>query len=144
MHTGPEPSTGETGGGAATEEEEDHDGEAMSEDDWRSMSGFLDPYLPEIVSAFDLGGLHVAYDLGGTACLSMSPSDRAHYVHTDLSRITAQLWEIPIFSTSRWRNNLKEKYTIFSRQASLARQAFLITPLHGARYKTGKNAIAKK
>ena len=33
---------------------------------------------------------------------------------------------------------------IFSRQASLARQAFLITPLHGARYKTGKNAYAKK
>ena len=33
---------------------------------------------------------------------------------------------------------------IFSRQASLARQAFLITPLHGARLKTGKNAIAKK
>ena len=34
--------------------------------------------------------------------------------------------------------------TIFSCQASLARQAFLITPLHGARYKTGKNAYAKK
>ena len=34
--------------------------------------------------------------------------------------------------------------TIFFRQASLARQAFLITPLHGARYKTGKNAYAKK
>ena len=34
--------------------------------------------------------------------------------------------------------------SIFSRQASLARQAFLITPLHGARYKTGKNAYAKK
>ena len=33
---------------------------------------------------------------------------------------------------------------IFSRQASLARQAFLITALHGARYKTGKNAYAKK
>ena len=33
--------------------------------------------------------------------------------------------------------------SIFSRQASLARQAFLITPLHGARYKTGKNAYAK-
>ena len=33
---------------------------------------------------------------------------------------------------------------IFSRQASLTRQAFLITPLHGARYKTGKNAYAKK
>ena len=33
---------------------------------------------------------------------------------------------------------------IFSRQASLARQAFLITPLHGARYKTEKNAYAKK
>ena len=33
---------------------------------------------------------------------------------------------------------------IFSRQASLARQAFLITTLHGARYKTGKNAYAKK
>ena len=33
---------------------------------------------------------------------------------------------------------------IFSRQESLARQAFFITPLHGARYKTGKNAYAKK
>ena len=33
---------------------------------------------------------------------------------------------------------------IFSRQASLTRQAFLITPLHGARYKTGKNAHAKR
>ena len=33
---------------------------------------------------------------------------------------------------------------IFSRQASLAQQAFLITPLRGARYKTGKNAYAKK
>ena len=32
---------------------------------------------------------------------------------------------------------------IFSRQASLARQAFLITALHGARYKTKKNAYAK-
>ena len=35
-------------------------------------------------------------------------------------------------------------FVIFSRQASLARQAFLITPLHGACYKTGKNAYAKK
>ena len=34
--------------------------------------------------------------------------------------------------------------TIFSRQTSLAQQAFLITPLHGARHKTGKNAYAKK
>ena len=34
--------------------------------------------------------------------------------------------------------------TIFSRQESLTRQAFLITPLHGARYKTEKNAYAKK
>ena len=33
---------------------------------------------------------------------------------------------------------------IFSRQASLTRHAFLITALHGARYKTGKNAYAKK
>ena len=33
---------------------------------------------------------------------------------------------------------------IFSRQASLARQALLITPLHVARYKTVKNAYAKK
>ena len=32
---------------------------------------------------------------------------------------------------------------IFSRQASLARQAFLITPLHGARYKTGKTLTPK-
>ena len=31
---------------------------------------------------------------------------------------------------------------IFTRQASLARQAFLMTPLHGARSKTGKNAYA--
>ena len=34
--------------------------------------------------------------------------------------------------------------SIFSRQASLARQAFLITPLHGAHLKTGKNDYAKK
>ena len=40
--------------------------------------------------------------------------------------------------------DLVHKRTIFSRQASLARQAFLITPLHGARLKTGKNAYAKK
>ena len=33
---------------------------------------------------------------------------------------------------------------IFSLQASLAPQAFLITPLHGARHKTGKNAYARK
>ena len=33
---------------------------------------------------------------------------------------------------------------IFSRQVSLARQAFLITPLHGARYKRKKNAYVKK
>ena len=33
---------------------------------------------------------------------------------------------------------------IFSGQASLTRQAFLITALHGARYKMGKNAYAKK
>ena len=33
---------------------------------------------------------------------------------------------------------------IFSRQASLGQQAFLITALHGARYKTGQNAYAKK
>ena len=35
-------------------------------------------------------------------------------------------------------------HDIFSRQASLTRQAFLITPLHGACYKTGKNAYTKK
>ena len=35
-------------------------------------------------------------------------------------------------------------FNILYHQASLARQAFLITPLHGARYKTGKNAYAKK
>ena len=35
-------------------------------------------------------------------------------------------------------------FPIFSRQASLARQVFLITALHGARYKRGKNAYAKK
>ena len=35
-------------------------------------------------------------------------------------------------------------HVIFSRQASLARQAFLIIPLHGARYNTGKNAYANK
>ena len=34
--------------------------------------------------------------------------------------------------------------SIFSRQVSLTRQAFLMTPLHGARSKTGKNAYAKK
>ena len=39
---------------------------------------------------------------------------------------------------------LKRTAAIFSRQASLTRQAFLITPLHGTRYKTGKNAYAKK
>ena len=39
---------------------------------------------------------------------------------------------------------LVKNFGIFSRQASLARQTFLITPLHGARYKTGKNAYAKK
>ena len=33
---------------------------------------------------------------------------------------------------------------IFSRQVSLAQQAFLITSLHGTRYKTGKNAYAKE
>ena len=33
---------------------------------------------------------------------------------------------------------------IFSRQASLILQAFLITALHGAHYKTRKNAYAKK
>ena len=33
---------------------------------------------------------------------------------------------------------------IFSRQASLARQAFLITHLHGARYKTGKKRLRQK
>ena len=33
--------------------------------------------------------------------------------------------------------------SIFSRLASLARQAFLITPLHGARYKTGKTLTPK-
>ena len=32
---------------------------------------------------------------------------------------------------------------IFSRQASLARQTFLITPLHGARYKTVKTLTPK-
>ena len=32
---------------------------------------------------------------------------------------------------------------IFSRQASLTRQAFLITALHGARYKTGKTLTPK-
>ena len=40
--------------------------------------------------------------------------------------------------------NLQQSVCIFSHQASLAQQAFLITPLHGARYKTGKNAYAKK
>ena len=31
-----------------------------------------------------------------------------------------------------------------SNQASLARQAFLITALHGARYKTGKKRLRQK
>ena len=33
---------------------------------------------------------------------------------------------------------------IFSHQASLARQAFLITPLHDARYKTGEKGLRQK
>ena len=32
---------------------------------------------------------------------------------------------------------------MLSRQASLARQAFLVTPLHGARCKTGKTLTPK-
>ena len=40
-------------------------------------------------------------------------------------------------------HNLQVSTCIFSRQASLARQAFLITPLHGARYKTGKKLKPK-
>ena len=46
-------------------------------------------------------------------------------------------------SQSRYYGNKLARLLIFSRQASLARQAFLITPLHGARYKTEKNANAK-
>ena len=39
----------------------------------------------------------------------------------------------------------KTMYTrIFSHQVSLTRQAFLITPLHGSRSKTGKNITPKK
>ena len=38
----------------------------------------------------------------------------------------------------------KRRVCIFSRQASLARQAFLKTALHGSRSKTGKNVYAKK
>ena len=57
-------------------------------------------------------------------------SDRGHYAHADLSRITTEQWEL--------------RTVIFSRQASLARQAFLITPLHGARYKTGKKTLTPK
>ena len=36
----------------------------------------------------------------GTCSFSgpLSPSDSAHYAHTDLSCITTELWEIPVFS----------------------------------------------
>ena len=40
-------------------------------------------------------------------------------------------------------HNLLLFFCIFSRQTSLARQDFLITPLHGARYKTGKTLTPK-
>ena len=58
----------------------------------------------------------------------------------DTNEAWASKWQVifnPLESESRLVSN-------FSRQASLARQAFLITPLHGARYETGKNAYAKK
>ena len=41
------------------------------------------------------------------------------------------------------KNELVQTERIISRQASLARQAFLITSLHGSRSKTGKKAYAK-
>ena len=51
------------------------------------------------------------------------------------------LWhDIPVWQHYReWSSK-----PIFSRLASLARQAFLITPLHGTRSNMGKNAYAKK
>ena len=56
-------------------------------------------------------------------------------------------WLSVTYTLMLYRVNIivnNSQLNIFSRQASLARQAFLITPLHGARYKTGKNAYAKK
>ena len=55
--------------------------------------------------------------------------------------------QVPVVSSITQRDEFNNSITlqsIFSRQASLARQAYLITPLHGARLNTGKNAYAKK
>ena len=49
----------------------------------------------------------------------------------------------PKTANNKKENRRKTQVSIFSRQASLTRQAFLITALHGARSKMGKNAYTK-
>ena len=49
----------------------------------------------------------------------------------------------PVYMTCAPSWYIHEAQHHFSHQASLARQAFLITALHGARSKTGKNVYAK-
>ena len=64
------------------------------------------------------------------------------YMH--LSKVSKVFFKSRLYGIENEAGFLLYQASIFSRQASLARQAFLITPLHGARYKTGKNAYAKK
>ena len=39
---------------------------------------------------------------------ALSPSNGAHYTHTDLSHITMESWEIPVLFTDRWCNNFTD------------------------------------
>ena len=81
--------------------------------------------------------------LQGVGLESTKLKEQLHY------NICSTVW-LPFTSTPKrsWAYDQGSNLTfafhgylsIFSRQVSLTRQAFLITPLHGARYKTGKNA----
>ena len=81
---------------------------------------------------------------------SLEREAKLHYISTQRAAAAAMKFTAPLPQHTCYPPSLFWSVftclciVIFSRQASLARQAFLITPLHGARLKTGKNAYAKK
>ena len=76
---------------------------------------------------------------------SLEPGTCGVRIHFAISPVTINCL-CPLIFIHKQHNlsyKITQKYYIFSRQASLARQAFLITPLHGARLKTGKTLTPK-
>ena len=102
---------------------------------WFADLGYRWYALPAVSDMmFDCGGLEF------TAC-----PFNGWYMGTEIaSRDLCDVTRYNVLEVGQGHVDTFTPFTIFSRQASLARQAFLITPLHGARFKTGKNAYAKK